>query len=225
MDIDRAIIDWGYTGGSTPDWPLGICGTNPTTCISGIEVTGSYVIVSGLETRNMLIQAQTGTGSNDEEQGVYYEIGGSHVTISNAYLHGVFNDCTTHSNCNSVDENHNAIDMGAPYDEAANDIVENGDAAVLGTSGLGYCYSTEDVMCTTTAFGIGTGTQSGAGPVSAHGNKVYADSWQLRLAGNNASGNDPYLSYGNEFWLTSISTTQHGHINARYMQSTTPVRP
>jgi hypothetical protein len=214
-DIDRAIVDWGKTQSSPPDWPLGICGTYSTTCVPGIQITGNYVIASGIEARNMLTMAETGSGTNDEEQGVFFEVDGSNVTVSNSFAHGAFSDCVSNGNCNSIDVNHHAIDLGSPNDEAANNVVENGDAGVLGTSSS-YCGTNN--FCSVFGFGIGTGTQSGQGPVSVHGNVLYMNSWQLRFVGTDASGSNPYLSYNNEMWLVPWSYNTTAHINSRYMQ-------
>jgi hypothetical protein len=190
-------------------------------------VTGKYVIVNGLETRNMLTQNETGGGTNDEEQGVFFEVDGQNVTISGNFAHGAFSDCayngSSSGSCTSGDVNHHAIDLGSPFDEAASNVVENGDAGLLGTSttqSAGYCDSGN--FCQVFGFGIGTGTQSGNGPVTIHNNIIYMNCWQLRLVGNDASGSQPYLSYGNELWLNVYDYNENAHQNSRYMQLSSP---
>ncbi len=212
-DIDRAIFDLG--NGSSIDWPAGQCGTYPTVCFPEYTVSGSYVITSGLEVRNVRVQQPVYGGSNDEGSSMMTL--GSHDTASNNYLHGMFVDCVFSGSCSTYDVASYAIYPGGSYSEVANNIIENGDAGFLGTSSQaanGIC--TTNSFCTTFEFGIDTGTQAGFGPVSSHGNVSWMNAWQLRFSGNDATGSDPYLEYGDEFWLTSYLVNPTAHINARY---------
>jgi hypothetical protein len=212
-DIDRAIIDWGATQGSPPNWQLGNGTSCPGTTCPGILVEQPYVIWSGLETRNMKVASPNST----EEQSFYFNLFGNNVTLSNIFSHGAYTDCVAGSSCNSVDVNHFAFDLDSPYDEASHDIVENGDVVVLGNGSNGC---TTNILCGMWAFGYGTGTQGGNGPVSVHDSIGYSNAWQLRYAGSNASGSgtDPYLSYNNEFFMTVYQLNNTAHINSRYMQ-------
>ena len=210
-DIDRAIIDWGATQGSPPDWNLGNGTSCPGTTCPGILVEQPYVILSGLELRNM----QAASPNSTEEQSFFVNFFGNNSTLSYSYLHGAYTDCVAGSSCNSVDVNHFAVDLDAAYDEASHDVVENGDVVVLGTGSNGC---TSNLLCGMWAFGYGTGTQGGFGPVSVHDSIGYSNSWQLRFAGSNGSGTNPYLSYNNEFFMTVYQLNNTAHINSRYMQ-------
>jgi hypothetical protein len=218
-DIDRAIIDGGSTQGSPADWPIGQCGSFPTTCQPALTFGSNFMIISGLEIRNFKVQNDTAGGVNDEQE-AFLQIGGNNVTASNIYTHGFFLDCAIAGSCSANGEfEHWAIAPQGAHDEVANSVMENGDSGFLGTgtsAANNVCGNGQ--FCTFGAFGIGTGTQSGSGPVSSHGNIEYMNSWQLRYAGNDASGSDPYLSYGNEFWLTVYQMNNTAHINSRYMQ-------
>ena len=219
-DIDRAVFDLGATQSSPPDWPVGQYGNYPNTYSPGLNINGSYVIASGIEVRNLKGQYNANGGLNDLQISMI-EMSNPSITVSNAFVHGMFEDCALAGSCtaNTGEFEYWFIGPQGAHDEVANSITENGDAATLGTSTTqsnGICSAGE--MCTTYAGGIGTGTQAGYGPVSVHGVTSYANSWQLRFAGSDASGSDPYLSYGNEFWLTLFQRNFSAHINSRYMQ-------
>lgn len=217
--IDQPIFDLGNGQGSPPDWPMGQCGTHPTTCWSGIEITGSYVIFSGINVQNLRMQANTGSGLNDEHTTMVGMLG-NHDTVANMFVHGLFTDCYFSGSCSTAqDEQFDAIGDQNLFDEVANSVVENGDSAFVGNStqqSNGICAA--GWMCSSTSFGIATATQGAEGPVSVHGNIVYGDGWQLRMVGWDASGSLPFLSYNNSFWLTTYEINTSSHINARYMQ-------
>jgi hypothetical protein len=217
-DIDRAVIDGGATQGSAPDWPWGQCGSFSTTCQPAFTESAKYLIVSGLEIRNFEVQNNTNGGVNDEQEAMI-QMQGSNVTASNNYVHGLQLDCVVAGSCSANGESTLwAIAPQSPYDEVANNILENGDFALLGSGQKNICST--NAFCEFGAMGIGTGTQAGGGPISIHGNTEYSNSWQWRVAGNNLSGTDPYLSYGNELWLTLYQVNTGSHINARYSQLT-----
>lgn len=212
-DIDRAIFDLGAKQGSPADWPLGKCTSYPNTC-QLVNVSGNYVIFSGIEVRNALTQNDTGSGADDELQPMF-GLGATNDTASNMYVHGLFTDCYPSGSCNGEWE-HWGIGLYSTYEEAANDIVENGDAVALGTStGQSNGVCSLDTLCTFGAMGIGTGT-GGNGPDSIHGNSVFSVTWNLRLLGSNTSS--PFLSYDNDFWLTLYQFDTAAHENDRYMQ-------
>jgi hypothetical protein len=221
-DINRAIVDLGATQGSPPDWPIGQYGNFPTTYQPGLTVTGNYVLVSGIELRNALVQQPTFGGLNDLNEALL-NLQGANDTASNMYVHGMQVDCYSAGSCSEYDVSFPAVGPQSPFDEVANSFIENGDFGFVGNStqsANGICNTNS--FCQPFEFGIQTTTQSGAGPVSAHGNKEWMNSWQLRFVGNDATGSAPYLSYGNEGWLTSYLDNYGAHINARYMQIVSP---
>jgi hypothetical protein len=226
-DIDRAIFDLGAKQGSPPIWPAGQCSSYPTVCSPPIHDSGEYVIFSGLEVRNMEMAPLTGSGIDDSQIG-FIGVLANNVTASNDYTHGFFLSCVLAGNCTSGigDHQHWGILLNNPYGEAVNNVVENGDAVLLGTSTTqtnGYCTSGQ--LCTYGNFGIGTGTQGGQGPVSIHGNRLYASSWQIRVAGNdynNPTNTDPFLIYGNESWMSLYQMNSTAHINRQYSQLVSP---
>ncbi len=218
-DIDRAVVDLGALQSSPPDWPVGLYLTYPNTYSPSPGIS-SYDIFSGVEVRNILQKQRQSTGTAQTAM-----IGeGAHSTISNAYVHGRFVDCVAEGSCStSMEFQDAAISPSDTYAEVANSIMENGDAFFLGTStsqAHGICDN--GAPCTFGTMGIATGTQTFHGPVSVHGNKIYSDSWQIRLAGNNASGNDPFLVYGNEVWLTLYQVNASAHVNRRYSELQPP---
>jgi hypothetical protein len=226
-DIDRAVFDLGAMQSSSPDWPLGQCGTYPDSCAPGLNIRGQDVLVSGVEVRNLEMQVVTGSGTNDEHQ-TMTELDADNDTFSNMFIHGLYIDCIQSGSCpSSSDAQFDAVTLFEPYDELANSVVENGDAVFLGTStqqSNGICST--NILCGSSSFGVVTGTQTGNGPVSSHGNVEYGNYWQLRFAGNNASGTNPYLEYGDDLWLTVYGGTPNGgnapHINSRYSQLQAP---
>lgn len=220
-DINRPIFDFGATQGSPPDWPHGQCGSHATSCQPFI-VNGSYVLLSGLEVRNELVQQPIYGGTNDEDFALVNLLA-ANDTVNNFYVHGMQVDCYAAGSCSAYDVAFSAILVQNPYDEASSNLVENGDFGFLGNStqnSNGICQT--NYFCEPFEFGISTTTQGGLGPVSAHGNKIWADAWQLRFVGNDASGSNAYLNYGNELWLTAYLTNISGHINARYEQIVSP---
>jgi hypothetical protein len=212
-DINRPIFDLGGTQGSPPDWPAGQCGSYPNTCEPGLNLSGDYITLNSVEVRNMRVQAVLSGGSSP------VNLLGGHSTASNLYVHGMFVDCYYSGSCIQYDVSAGAVYLGNPYDEAANNTIENGDAGFLGNSAQaanGICNTNS--FCTTYEFGITSAVQAGLGPESAHGNVEWMNAWQLRFVGSDASGNDPFLSYNNELWLTSYLVNYGAHINSRYMQ-------
>lgn len=213
-DINRPIFDLGSTQGSPPDWPAGQCSSHATTCAPGLFFTGNYIQEYGIEIRNMLIQQPL----TNNEDASFLTFLGTNSTGANNYLHGMQVDCFS-SSCSAYDVAYMAIYLGGPYDEAANNIIENGDYSFLGNSGQqsnGIC--TNGTFCQPFEMGIQTSLQANAGPVSVHGNQIWADSWQIRMASSNVSGSNPYLEYGNEIWLVTYLTNPTAHINSRYAQ-------
>jgi len=235
-DIDRPILDSGALLASPPDWP---CGQNNYTSPQdkpGFGIYSSYTIVYGVEARNLLCNEPSGG------RGPIAPIGNSNgyqnVGIYHGYVHGVFEDCLppnqtvppsgTPISCPGL-SNDSTSDVGilvySPHDEAAYNIVENGDTFVLSTSAMianGLCATSGDGAnrpCEHGAMGIETLTQNNYGPVSIHNNQVIGGSWQIRLVGTNASGiTDPWLVYNNEVWLSMYDYAPTGHINRRYSQ-------
>jgi hypothetical protein len=221
-DINRSIFDLGSTQGSPPVWPIGECGSFPSTCAPGLVITGAYVLINGIEFRNMLT-TQSGTGGVDGEERPFVDMQGRSDTVANSYVHGMGLNCVVvNTNCSTQGGNLGAIESESPYQEMASDIVENGDIVFLGTSGqqaAGICNT--NLLCGSFAFGYMTGTQN-TGPVSVHDSVGFSNTWQLRYIGNDSSGSDPFLSYNNEFWLTTYSANATAHINSRYMQLIPP---
>ena len=203
-----------------PDWPIGQYGNFPNTYNPGLVLTGRYVLVSGIEFRNMMTVQNTLGGLNNLIISMV-NLGG-HSTASNLYVHGMFVDCVGAGSCSGsgYEVSESAIGLFNVYDEAANNIVENGDAGFLGNStqqSNNICNNGS--FCQPYEFGIVTTTQDGLGPVSVHGNLEWMNSWQLRLVGNDASGSDPYLNYGNEALASFLTwSITDAHINARYEQ-------
>jgi hypothetical protein len=171
-----------------------------------------------------MLTTQSLAGGADSEERPFVDMQGANDTVANSYVHGMGLNCVVaNTSCAGLGGNNAAIEMESPYDESSHDIVENGDVVFLGTSGqqsAGIC--TANYLCGTWAFGYATGTQAGFGPVSVHDSVGFSNFWQLRFAGNDATGSDPYLSYNNEFWLTTYSANASAHINSRYMQITIP---
>ena len=219
-DIDRPIFDLGATQGSPPDWPIGQCGSFPTTCNPGLNLQGTYLLFNGIEVRNMRYQQNTFGGTNDEHTDMVL-MNSQHETVTNFYTHGMFEDCFySGGTCSTAaDMQWDGIGDQNAFQEVSFNVVENGDAAFLGNSTqAGHNVCTTNAMCTHASFGIANQTQTGFGPDSVHDNKVYGNFWQLRFVGNNVSGSLPYLSYNNDFWLTLYAINPTSHINARYMQ-------
>ena len=218
-DINRAIIDWGAQGGSPPDWPNGQCGNFPSTCYSGIHISGSYVILNGIEARNMLMADPNG-GSEFPMIGT----DGNNHTLTNIYVHGMFLDCVKNTtDCSNINANIFALSPGAPYDEASHNIVTNADATFLASSGqisAGVCQGV-NVMCSTVAFGISS-CPACNGPTSIHDNTIYEQVWQTRETGSSVNGSVPYLFYNNEVWFTTQSANSGAHLNARYFLVVSP---
>ena len=217
-DIDRAIFDLGALQGNPPDWPVGQFSSFPNTFSPGPNINGTFVIFSGVEVRNILQQQRQSSGTSQEP---FVKLNASNDTATNLYVHGRYVDCVKAGSCSTTQEMQDAaIGPGAPYDEVANSTIENGDAFVLGTTtsaGNGICGA--NVSCTFGTMGVATGTQANQGPVSVHGNKIYSNSWQIRLAGSVESGStDPFLVYNNELWLTLYDVNISAHINRRYSQ-------
>ncbi len=234
-DINRAIFDLGALHSSPPDWPMGQCGTYPqnaslayaTPCSPGLNLVAQYVILGGIEVRNMLMQQSTGSGTNDEHFTMIF-MGRGNETVKDSLVHGLFIDCAVSgSPCSSIqDGQQDAIGPQNPYDQVENSIIENGDSVILGnTTQASNRICDTNLLCTSASFGIATATQEGYGPVDVHGNVLYDNLWQLRLVGNNASGSDPYLDYGNNFWMTlygmNAQLPSPSHVNSRYEQLTT----
>jgi hypothetical protein len=223
-DIDRAIFDFGALQSSPPDWPVGQCSSYPNTWTPGPSIP-NFVIFSGVEVRNILQQQRQSSGTC---QTPWVNIG-ANSTGSNLYIHGRFVDCVAAGSCTTTQEFQDAaISPTAPYSEVANNIIENGDAYVLGTSAsaaAGICGANQS--CTFGTMGIATGTQTKELPVSIHGNKIFSDSWQIRVAGSNeTTSTDPTLIYGNEGWLSMFDVNISAHINRRYSElSTTLPQP
>ncbi len=226
-DIDRAIIDDGALQASPPDWPCGLASNswNHGPINYG---AGSYVIFNGLEVRDLWCQTSASRGPIDMLGGI-----GPHSTASNNYVHGEFVDCVTPasgapvavtspcptSGAGYVWPQDNGIDPYGAYSEAANNIVEDGDSFVLGTSTtVSNNYCGLNGACIATSFGIEMSAGT-AGPSSVHGNKIYSGAWLIRQQGN-ATAN-PFLAYNNEVWLALYAYNPSFHVNRRYSQLST----
>ena len=221
-DIDRAVIDAGATQSNHPDWPVGT-GAGNLRGGPGVGVS-HFDILYGIEYRNILQQMRTPA----QDGGFLTPMisGGRNSSILHNYVHGRFVDCA-YPVLNSCDPGQEVQDTAImpfyPYTEVGYNIVENGDSFILGTavSALnGICGI--GVPCEYSSHGIETGTENSHGPVSIHNNVIYSDGWQIRIAGNAVSGNDPFVIYSNEGWLTLYDININAHINRRYSQLTSP---
>jgi len=238
-DINRPIMDMGALNASPPDWP---CGQNnfanpqdgPAPTFSG-----TYLIVYGLESRNVLCQEPSGGRNGAGTMGIT----GAHTGLYHSYMHGDFLDCVLPNqtvppsgiatSCPGL--NHDSgLDKGiyiqGSHIEIAYNTIENGDSFIVGTSAYTsntICQgggATTGAPCENGQMGIQSTTQSGYGPFSIHNNVEWGNSWQQQIATTDANGtSDPFLSYGNEFWLTLYEYTPSGHINRRYSEPSPPL--
>lgn len=213
-DIDRAVIDAGATQSNPPHWPVD--GSRTPYC-PGVS---NYDIVSGIECRNILIQAYTGS-----VQVAGFIGGSSHSTTTNFYIHGLHVDCAwpTQANCpSSLSETQGAVSAYSPYSEISYGTIENGDDFILGTGNSTICGAV-NTPCEYGQFGVQTGSESGNGPVEIQHMHIYGGDWQIRLVGNAQNGStDPYLVHDNELWLSMYTTNTSAHINRRQDGLATP---
>jgi hypothetical protein len=174
---------------------------------------GNYDIVSGIECRNILIQAYTGS-----VQVAGFIGGGSHSTATNFYIHGLHVDCAwpTQTTCpSSLSETQGAVSAYNPYSEISYGTIENGDDFVLGTGNSTICGAI-NTPCEYGQFGVQSGSEGGNGPVEIQHIHIYGGDWQIRLVGNAQTGStDPYLVHDNELWLSMYTTNTSAHINRR----------
>jgi hypothetical protein len=210
-DIYRPVIDAGKA--SSIDWPVGY-GAGPLEWGPGLTPYGGYLIIDHLEIRNIY---QVARDVNSIPDGVITaflgnEQGGSgHITYSNNYIHGRFTDCTLNScNASNQEQADRAIILQNPTDEAANNVVSNGDSYFTGTSSTG-CGANDP--CAFSEHSIFINGDGG----SIHNNYVYAIRWMTHAGGN---GSTPVLIYNNEMWLV-LYDVGSAHENEMYSLLTT----
>lgn len=216
-DIYRPVIDAG--SGSSIAWPVGT-GSGALLYGPGLSPIGSYLIIDHLEVRNVLNTVRA-TGAGIQTAMLGAEQGGTgHITYSNNYVHGRFTTCVLQScipggwPANDQEQADAGIQMNNSNDEAANNVLENGDSYETGTSSttcsLNFpcIFSESDIKnCPSCATGD-----------SIHGNIYYSVRWLGHLGGTGTS--TPALIYNNEGWLV-LYDVGTAHVNEMYLEYTT----
>jgi len=208
----------GATQASPPDWSVA-GGSNP---IPFCGAFGNYTIAAGIECRNILIQAYTGSSILQGFVGA-----GINGTFTDFYVHALFEDCAypnppaqTGTSCPSTTtEAQGMVSAGNTNEEISYGTIENGDAFFLGaqnnfpTNVNGICPGV-NYPCEYGMRGIQT-TGAVGGPVEIQHVNIYGGVWDVRLVGTNASGSNPYLVHDSDFWGTMFGVNPSLHINRR----------